>query len=102
MPDPDDVNWVYAMSQGGSVGRYNVKTGERWFIRPPAPDLNTRLRFNWNAAMAQDPFDKNTIFFGSQYLHRSNNKGVSWEIISGGLTTNDSLKIDQTNNGGYR
>lgn len=100
MPDPDDVNWVYAMSQGGSVGRYNVETGERWFIRPPAPDLQTRLRFNWNAAIAQDPFDKNTILFGSQYLHRSNNKGVSWETISGDLTTNDSIKIDQTNNGG--
>lgn len=100
MPDPHDVNWVYAMSQGGSVGRYNVKTGERWFIRPPAPDVKTKLRFNWNAAIAQDPFDKNTIYFASQYLHRSNNKGASWETISGDLTTNDSIKIDQTNNGG--
>ena len=100
MPDPDDVNWVYAMSQGGSVGRYNVKTGERWFIRPPVPDLKTRLRFNWNAAIAQDPFDKNTIYFGSQYLHKSINKGISWETVSGDLTTNDSIKIDQTNNGG--
>lgn len=100
MPDPDDVNWVYAMSQGGSVGRYNVKTGERWFIRPPAPDLKTRLRFNWNAAIAQDPFDKSAIYFGSQHLHKSVNKGVSWETVSGDLTTNDSVKIDQTNNGG--
>ena len=100
MPDPDDVNWVYAMSQGGSAGRYNIKTGERWFIRPPAPDLKTKLRFNWNAAIAQDPFDKNTIYFGSQHLHRSGNKGVSWTTISGDLTTNDSVKIDQTNNGG--
>lgn len=100
MPDPDDVNWVYAMSQGGNVGRYNIITGERWFVRPPSPDMKTKLRFNWNAAIAQDPFDKNTIYFASQYLHRSNNKGVSWEIISGDLTTNDSVKIDQTNNGG--
>ena len=100
MPDPDDVHWVYAMSQGGSVGRYNVKTGERWFIRPPAPDLKTKLRFNWNAAIAQDPFEKNTIYFASQYLHKSINKGISWDIISPDLTTNDSIKIDQTNNGG--
>ncbi len=28
MPDPEDANWVYAMSQGGNVGKYNVKTGE--------------------------------------------------------------------------
>jgi photosystem II stability/assembly factor-like uncharacterized protein len=101
MPDPDDAKWVYAMSQGGSVGRINVETGESWrSIRPVAPDLNTRLRFNWNAAIAQDPFNKSTIYFGSQFVHKSNNKGASWETISGDLTTNDSIKIDQSKNGG--
>ena len=100
MPDPEDANWVYAMSQEGGLGRYNVKTGERWQIKPPTPDLGKRLRFNWNAAIAQDPFDKNSIYFGSQHLHKSANKGASWEMISGDLTTNDSIKIDQRNNGG--
>ncbi len=100
MPDKDDPSWVYAMSQGGSVGRYNVKTGESWYVKPPAPDLKTTLRFNWNAAIAQDPFSNSTIYFGSQHLHRSTNKGASWEIISPDLSTNDSAKIDQRNNGG--
>jgi photosystem II stability/assembly factor-like uncharacterized protein len=100
MPDPEDANWIYAMSQGGNVGRYHVPTGESWFIKPVSPDLKTRLRFNWNAAIAQDPFEKSTIYFGSQYLHRSTNKGRNWEIISPDLTTNDSVKIDQSNNGG--
>ncbi len=50
--------------------------------------------------MAQDPFDKSTIYYGSQFLHKSVNKGASWETISPDLTTNDSVKIDQTNNGG--
>lgn len=100
MPDKDDASWVFAMSQGGSVGRYNVKTGESWYVKPPAPDLKTTLRFNWNAAIAQDPFNNSTIYFGSQHLHRSTNKGASWEIISPDLSTNDSAKIDQRNNGG--
>lgn len=100
MPDQDDASWVFAMSQGGSVGRYNVKTGESWYVKPPAPDLKTILRFNWNAAIAQDPFSNSTIYFGSQHLHRSTNKGASWEIISPDLSTNDSAKIDQRNNGG--
>jgi photosystem II stability/assembly factor-like uncharacterized protein len=100
MPDPDDANWVYAMSQGGSVGKYNVATGERWSIRPPTLDINTRLRFNWNAAMAQDPFDSKTIYYASQFLHKSPDKGASWQTISPDLTTNDSVKIDQSNNGG--
>jgi photosystem II stability/assembly factor-like uncharacterized protein len=100
MADPDDANWIYAMSQGGSVGKYNVKTGESWYIKPPAPNLKTMLRFNWNSGMAQDPTNTSTIYYGSQFLHRSTNKGASWEIISPDLTTNDSVKIDQTNNGG--
>lgn len=100
MPDPDDANWVYAMSQGGSVGKYNVKTGERWFIRPTPPDAQSLLRFNWNAGIAQDLNDKNTIYFGSQYLHKSTDKGATWTTISPDLTTNDSVKIDQRNNGG--
>ncbi len=42
MPDKDDASWVYAMSQGGSVGRYNVKTGESWYIKPTPPDPKTQ------------------------------------------------------------
>ena len=100
MPDPDDANWIYAESQGGSVGKYNVKTGQSWYIQPTSPDSKTILRFNWNAAIAQDPFDHSTIYFGSQFLMKSTDKGASWSTISPDLTTNDSLKIDQSKNGG--
>lgn len=100
LPDAEDANWVYAMSQGGNVGRYHTVTGQSSYIKPPAPDAKTLLRFNWNAAIAQDPFDKKTIYFGSQFLHKSNNKGAAWSIISPDLTTNDSAKIDQRDNGG--
>lgn len=103
MPDAEDANWVYAMSQGGNLGRYNISTGEKWDIEPPST-TNTinkdRLRFNWNAAIAQDAFDKKTIYYGSQFVHKSTDKGASWTTISPDLTTNDSLKIDQSKNGG--
>ena len=103
MPDPEDAKWVYSMSQGGEVGRYNIATGEKWQIRPPTVS-NTinkdRLRFNWNAAIAQDLFEKKTIYYGSQFVHKSTDKGASWTTISPDLTTNDSLKIDQSKNGG--
>ncbi len=102
LPDADGDGWVYSMSQGGSVGRFNYKTGERWNIRPPYLDTveKNSYRFNWNAAIAQHPFDKNTIYYGSQHVHKSNNKGASWETISPDLTTNDSVKIDQSTTGG--
>jgi photosystem II stability/assembly factor-like uncharacterized protein len=100
MTDPEDASWVYSQSQGGSVGRRNWKTGESWFIKPPELDPAIKLRFNWNSAIAQDPFDKKTIYFGSQYVHKSNDKGVTWEIISPDLTSNDSIKIAAFQNTG--
>ncbi len=100
MPDLDNADWVYSMSQGGSLQRLNYKTGERWFIKPPELDTVTKYRFNWNAAIAQDPFDKNTIYYGSQFVHKSSDKGASWQNISPDLTTNDPKKIDQSENGG--
>ena len=100
MPDPDNPDWVYSQSQQGTLQRYNYKTGERWFVKPPELDTSKKLRFNWNSGIAQDAFDHNTVYFGSQFLHKSTDKGASWQIISPDLTTNDPVKIDQANNGG--
>jgi photosystem II stability/assembly factor-like uncharacterized protein len=103
MPDAEDANWVYAMSQGGNLGKYNTQTGEDWFIKPPSVvSINdtVRLRFNWNAGIAQDPFNKKTIYYGSQFVHKSTDKGASWKTISTDLTSNDSIKQDQSKNGG--
>ncbi len=93
MADPEDANWLYAMSQGGNLSKTNLVTGERSWIKPPSVDPKVLLRFNWNAAIAQDPFDKKTIYYGSQFLHKSTDKGSGWQIISPDLTTNDSVKI---------
>ena len=102
MPDAEDASWVYSMSQGGNVGRRNIKTGESWFIKPPDFNRNikTALRFNWNSPIAQDPFDKKTIYYGSQFLHKSTDKGASWETMSPDLTTNDTVKINAFQNTG--
>ncbi len=51
--------------------------------------METDLRFNWNAGLAQDPFDPGTIYYGSQFLHKSTDRGNSWNVISPDLTSND-------------
>jgi len=99
-PDPSNANWVYAMSQGGNLGKYNVLTGEQMEFQPPSLTLKTKLRFNWNAAFAQSPTDENTIYYCSQFVHKSTNKGMDWEIISPDLTTNDTALQKQDENGG--
>lgn len=85
---PDDNRYVYAMSQGGNMGLVDRKTGATNFLKPLHPEGDT-LRFNWNAAFAQDPRDVCTIYFGSQYVHKSTDCGQNWTIISPDLTTDD-------------
>ncbi len=99
-PDPENEDWVYAMSQGGELGKYNVATGEEMNLQPPIPDLKTRLRFNWNAAFAMAPNNPKTIYYCSQFVHKSTNKGMSWQIISPDLTTNNLEQQKQDENGG--
>jgi photosystem II stability/assembly factor-like uncharacterized protein len=97
--DPKDPQVGYSMFQGGLLMRFNIVTGEKMFIRPHGPE-NVKLRFNWNAGIAIDPIDETTLYYGSQFLHRSTDRGESWEIISPDLTTNDPNKQKQGESGG--
>ncbi len=97
---PADSRYGYTMSQGGNVTRFDKLTGHSRVVKPTHPDKDVFLRFNWNAAIAQDPHDANTVYFGSQFLHKSTDSGETWEIISPDLTTNDSTKQRQQETGG--
>lgn len=98
--DPEDSRYGYSMSQGGNVTRFDKETGHKRTIRPTHPDKDVFLRFNWNAAIAQSPHDAATIYYGSQFLHKSTDRGETWEIISPDLTTNDPEKQKQQETGG--
>ncbi|MEO1020924.1 MAG: hypothetical protein AAFW89_00155 [Bacteroidota bacterium] len=99
MIDPSNPRYAYAMSQQGNVGRIDRETGSSRFVKPTHPE-GAPLRFNWNSPINSDPFDDETIYFGSQYVHKSTNSGESWTIISPDLTTNDTTKQKQHESGG--
>jgi len=96
---PRNPKLGYSMSQGGYLVRFNTVTGEWKDIRPPAP-TGTKLRFNWNAAIAVDPLEPRVLYYGSQFLHRSTDEGQTWTIISPDLTTNNPRKQQQALSGG--
>ncbi len=99
-PDPTDTRYGYTMSQGGYLERYDQVTGLNQFIKPTHPDAKIKLRYNWNSALAQDPHDKSSLYYGSQFLHKSTDKGNTWDVISPDLTTNDKEKQKQDESGG--
>jgi len=99
MPRRDNPRYGFAMSQGGNLGYYDRVSGLTEFVRPVHPD-DVALRFNWNAALAQNPYADCGIYYGSQFVHKSMDCGKTWEIISPDLTTNDPEKQKQLESGG--
>ncbi len=100
LPDPADSTTGYAMSQAGFLMRWNLRDGEVKSIRPPSPDPAERLRFNWNAGIATDPFEPGTLYYGSQYLHKSTDRGETWTVISPDLTSDKPEWQKQAQSGG--
>ena len=100
VPDRDDSRYGWTMSQQGYVSRYDWQTGNNYMVRPTHQDPDVKLRFNWNSAINIDPFDNSTIYFGSQFVHKSTDKGLTWTVISPDLTTNDPEKLKQHESGG--
>jgi hypothetical protein len=94
MPHPANPDVVY----GSCKGQYevmNLKTGQSknyWvgaqsLYGNPATDLI--LRFQRVSPMATSPHDPAVLYYGSQYLHRTRDRGVTWEKISVDLTAHD-------------
>ncbi|MEO0881943.1 MAG: hypothetical protein AAFY34_04345 [Pseudomonadota bacterium] len=86
--DTENSRRGYAMSQGGVLYRWDLNIGESRLIKPDRVE-GVDLRYNWNAGFAQDPFDASTIYLGSQFVHKSTDRGLTWEVISADLTTNN-------------
>jgi len=75
-PDKENSRFGYGTSQNGDLYRYDKVSGYYQSIAPQSPDGKTPLRFNWNAGFAKDPFYNNGVYYGSQFVHKSKDKGT--------------------------
>ncbi|MEI6189509.1 MAG: glycosyl hydrolase [Chitinophagia bacterium] len=103
-PDPFDPNIIYSGCYDGGLDVTDVRTGLSHDIRawPEAgfgwAPADMKYRWHWNFPMVVSKHQKGVVYVGSQYVHKTNNRGMSWKIISPDLTTND--KSHQQNSGG--
>jgi len=94
-PDPSDPNIVYGGETYGGLSRFDRRTGQVQVISPtPVTEFGQEiwkrdLRFTWTSPLVFSPQDPKTLYFGSQYLLRSQDRGSSWERISPDLTGAD-------------
>jgi photosystem II stability/assembly factor-like uncharacterized protein len=102
-PDPTDPNIVWSSASGsGMVGgiivryeenRRQFRTVEIWPEQSRGAASGVRYRFVWDAPLHISPHDHNTVYVGSQHVHRTTNGGQSWEVISPDLTLNDRSRM---------
>ena len=86
--EPGNPNIVYSESQQGVLWRIDRTNGDVLLIQPQ-PEANEDFeRFNWDSPILVSPHSPTRIFFASQRVWRSDNRGDSWTAISGDLTRN--------------
>ena len=99
-PKPKNPDVVFAGCYGGSITRYDHKTGqEREIMAWPQLAIgqaprDLKYRIQWNAPIVISPHDPNVLYHAAQILLRSRDEGQSWEEASPDLTRNDKSKQD--------
>lgn len=94
--DPEDPDTVYSQWQYGGLVRFNRKTNLNVDIKPQPAVGGPALRWNWDSALAISPHNSKRIYYGSQILFQSDDRGDNWKAISGDLSRNldrNKLKV---------
>ncbi|MFN3474120.1 MAG: WD40/YVTN/BNR-like repeat-containing protein [Blastomonas sp.] len=93
--DPANPEIFYSGSYGGTLDRYDRRTGQSRAINvhPDNPmgysASDVAERFQWTFPIVFDPHDPQSLYVTSQHVWRTRNEGQSWERISPDLTRAD-------------
>lgn len=102
VPDTVTNDIVWSGCYEGILDRHQISTGMTRTVSvwPDNPEgwaaQDVRYRFQWTFPVHISPHDNNTVYTGSQHVHRTRNGGQSWDVISPDLTRNDTTKQQKT------
>ncbi|HVS63616.1 MAG TPA: sialidase [Thermoanaerobaculia bacterium] len=102
LPTPGASHVVWSGCYDGILERHDRRTGHSrdvsvWPLAIESwPAAEVRYRFQWNAPLAISPHDPETVYTGSQLVHRTRDGGQSWQVISPDLTTADPELMQRT------
>jgi photosystem II stability/assembly factor-like uncharacterized protein len=86
--DPEDPNIIYAEWQNGSLNRYDKRSGELVDIKPQPEKGDDPPRWNWDTPIIISPHSNTRLYYASQRVYKSDDRGDSWTTISPDLTRN--------------
>ena len=86
--EPGNPDIMYSQWQQGNLTRVDMKTREGVYIKPQPQPGDPAERYNWDAPINVSAHDPARIYFASQRVWRSDDRGDSWTPVSGDLTKN--------------
>ena len=102
--DEDNPRLIYATTINGTLTEFDAETEREREIKP-YPEMvfgmhsaDLRYRTNWNAPVTSSPQDPSVIYYGTEKVLRTDDRGVTFTEISPDLTKNEKDK--QRENGG--
>lgn len=84
--DQSNSDIIYAQSQYGGLVRYDKKSGEMLDIKPVELEGEAAYRWNWDAPLLISQFDNKRVYFASNKLFRTDDRGNTWKVISPDLS----------------
>ena len=84
--DPTDPNIAYGQYQHGELFRFDRRSGERVDIQPQPEPGEPGSHWNWDSPLIVSPFSHTRLYFASQRLYRSDDRGDAWKPVSPDLT----------------
>jgi photosystem II stability/assembly factor-like uncharacterized protein len=81
-PDPLQPYWIYSGGWFGSVVRYDSRTGQIATVF----EKGSKYRASQMPPLLFSPHDPHRLYFGTQYVMKTNDDGKSWDAISPDLT----------------
>ena len=84
--EPGNPKITYGEFQEGVLWRVDQTTGESVYIQPQSREGEPYERYNWDAPILVSPHSPTRLYFGSQRVWKSDNRGDSWNPISKDLT----------------
>jgi len=86
--EPGNPDIMYSEWQQGNLVRVDRTNGEIVYIQPQPEADEDYERYNWDAPILVSPHSPTRLYFASQRVWRSDNRGDSWTTISDDLTKN--------------
>jgi hypothetical protein len=91
--EPGNPDIVYSEWQEGNLVRTDRTTGSIVYIQPQPEPGDPPERFNWDAPILISPHSPTRLYYASQRVWRSDDRGDSWSPVSPDLTKNEDRML---------